>query len=295
MILAIGEILFDQFPDYKRIGGAPFNFCYHLKQFGLAVRFVSRVGRDDDGREIIAYLENHGFPTRDIQVDPHHHTGLVQVELSADGLPTFEIVPDVAYDHISYQDLTELPDPADLDIIYFGSVIQRTDRAHQALHKFISGKYPQTKVFLDINLRTGCINQQAVMSSLEMADILKLNQEELDYLKEIKGAAHDQADFVPQLMSEYAIEMVALTLGAQGSFIYTPGQCIFSPPGKIGKLADTVGAGDAYASIMALGYIRAWPPQVTVKKASDFAARICEWEGAIPDSDLPYQEFAAES
>ena len=294
MILAVGEILFDQFPNYKRIGGAPFNFCYHLMQFGLPVRFISRVGLDENGREIIEYLKKHHFPINDIQIDHHHRTGLVQVELSEGGLPTFEIVPNVAYDHISYKDLTALPHPKDLDMIYFGSVIQRTEKARQALHDFISEKYPQTRIFLDINLRHGCINNKAVMSSLEMVDILKLNQEELGYLKEVKGVAKDIPEFVPLLMSEYGIEMVALTLGAQGSIIYTPDERISSQPGTIRNLADTVGAGDAYASLMALGYIRGWPPQLTIQKATDFAARICEWEGAIPDSDALYQEFAAD-
>jgi fructokinase len=293
MILAIGEILFDQFPNYKRIGGAPFNFSYHLKQFGLPVRFISRVGMDADGREIMAFLKKRGFPTRDIQVDPRHPTGLVLVELSEGGLPAFEIVPDVAYDHISYEDVQELPGPADVDMIYFGSVVQRTDEAHRALHQFISEKYPRTKVFLDINLRAGCINRQAVMASLETADILKLNQEELDYLKEAKGIAGDTEEFVPLLMSEYGLELVALTLGAQGSVIYTPDERVSSQAGTIRNLADTVGAGDAYASVLAMGYIRNWPAQVTIRKASDFAAGICELEGAIPASLVPYQEFSA--
>ena len=293
MILAVGEILFDQFPRYRRIGGAPFNFCFHLMRFGLPVRFVSRVGDDDDGQKIVDFMEKRGFPAKDIQVDPKHRTGLVRVELSENGVPDFEIVADVAYDHISYEEVKNPPDESEVDLIYFGTVIQRTDRAHQALHEFIAGRYPRSRVFLDINLRTGCVNDKALRASLQKADILKLNGEELDYLKNLNGFKGEASGFVPRLMSEYRLEMLALTHGAEGSEIFTSKERAVSRPGEILNLADTVGAGDAYAALVALGVIRGWPLQTIVERATRFAASICEIEGAVPESSQFYPDAAA--
>ncbi|MFH1139769.1 MAG: PfkB family carbohydrate kinase [Pseudomonadota bacterium] len=294
MILTIGEILFDQFPDYRRIGGAPFNFSFHLQQFGRPVRFVSRVGRDEAGREILSFLAGRGFPVKDIQTDPARPTGLVRVTLSGDGIPSFEIVREAAYDHISYEDIVDLPRQSEVEMIYFGSVIQRTDSAYEALHRFLAGKYPRAKTFFDINLRQGCINTKAILSSLEKTDILKLNEEELGYLMDIKGAAGRPDDFVRVLMNEYDVEMVALTRGDRGSVVFTSQERLSLASGRVGVLADTVGAGDAYASITALGYIEGWPLGDMMEKASAFAARICELEGTVPDYRDFYLKAASE-
>ena len=132
MILALGEILFDIFPDYRRLGGAPFNFAFHLKQLGFPVRFVSRVGEDRNGKEIRAAVKAHGFNPADLQVDSRHATGTVAVSLNDTGVPTFDILPNVAYDHIDFTpavgSLLE-----DCALIYFGTLIQRTDRGFQIL------------------------------------------------------------------------------------------------------------------------------------------------------------------
>lgn len=292
MILVIGEILFDQFPNYKRIGGAPFNFCFHLKQLGFPVRFISRVGADEDGRELIEHLKKRDFPVDDIQVDRRLRTGLVRVELAKGGVPKFDIVQNVAYDHIDYGEIKNLPDPADVELIYIGSVVQRTGAAGRNLHEFVRSRYPAARVFFDVNLRAGCVNERAVLSSLELAHILKLNDEELEFLKEMKESRDEAFDFVQSLMDEYSLEMLALTSGSTGSELFTRDDRFVGLPVKTKKLADTVGAGDAYASMMAAGTIKGRHPKEIVQKAVYFAARICEIEGAVPDSKSFYAEIA---
>ena len=136
MVIVLGEILIDVFPDDRRIGGAPFNFAFHLKQMGVPVRFITRVGDDADGRQILARLRSAGFETADVQIDPHHPSGTVRVALDDDGVPRFTICEDVAYDHL---DLTAAPtaDRHAPRMIYFGSLVQRTDGGHRQVRGFL--------------------------------------------------------------------------------------------------------------------------------------------------------------
>ncbi|MFO7497130.1 MAG: PfkB family carbohydrate kinase [Desulfobacterales bacterium] len=122
MVLVIGEVLFDVFPQYRRIGGAPFNFAYHLHHLGLPVRFVSRIGADAPGREVLAFFESCGLDAGDLQLDPTHATGQVQVSLDNDAVPTFDIRPNMAYDHIDVDRNLEKLLAAPPRLIYFGTL-----------------------------------------------------------------------------------------------------------------------------------------------------------------------------
>ena len=126
MILSIGEILVDIFPNYERIGGAPFNFAYHMKKFGFPTRFISRIGCDETGENINRFISESGFDKKDIQLDADHPTGRVQVQLNEKGIPDFEILKDVAYDHISFDTVINNCKENPPEFVYFGSLIQRT-------------------------------------------------------------------------------------------------------------------------------------------------------------------------
>jgi fructokinase len=128
VILVIGEILFDLFPNYNRLGGAPFNFAYHLKKFGFDVRFVSKIGMDDAGKEILHKLKLARFNLDDIQIDEVHPTGSVNVQLDESGTPQFDIIPEVAYDYIEFIPEYHLNLINAAQIIYFGSLTQREVR-----------------------------------------------------------------------------------------------------------------------------------------------------------------------
>ena len=136
MIHVIGEILFDEFPNYRHLGGAPFNFAFHLIKFGETVKFISKIGDDRDGQEILDRLQDLDFPTAGIQIDPEHQTGLVRIALKDAGIPKFNIMPNVAYDHISYVDIPKPSPEEKIDLIYFGSVIQRTISGFENLHSY---------------------------------------------------------------------------------------------------------------------------------------------------------------
>ena len=284
MILVIGEILFDIFPQYERLGGAPFNFAYHMKNLGFPVRFVSRVGRDQNGAKILDRISAAGFDPADIQRDPSRPTGTVRVALDEMGVPTFHIVTDVAYDAIAYHHEHHANMLASSEMLYFGTLARRTGDGRDQIGRFLEHKPPGCIALCDINLRTGCYDAQSIQSSLKYADILKLNMQELQECLRVAGIGTDASDAVDRLMTAYNIETLALTNGDRGSELHTAKGVVRTASQPVKSMADTVGAGDAYAAMLAAGILRGCKPQQTLARATAFAADICAIEGAIPDS-----------
>ena len=245
MILAIGEILFDMFPAGRRLGGAAFNFAYHIHQLDGPLRFLSRVGDDPEGRAIERFLTAKHFPRGDLQRDAVHPTGQVRVTLDTRGSPRFEILAGAAYDFIT-------PTPAiahhvaqDCRLIYFGSLIQRSAQGARTVRAILRQRAPHVKCLFDVNLRPECYTDDIVRASLGETDLLKLSQEELDVLSAMQGLRGPTADRVAGLMARFDIEMVALTRGARGSCLFTGDARHDIQPGNDIAIKDTVGAGDA--------------------------------------------------
>ena len=293
MILVIGEILFDVFPNYRRLGGAPFNFAYHLKNFGFNVRFISRIGMDDAGKEILHKLELSRFNPDDIQVDDDHPTGSVNIQLDKSGAPQFDIISDVAYDYIDF-----IPEYHSIlintaQMVYFGTLVQRSKAGCENLQAFISRNASETLNFYDINMRPGCYNNAIIEKSLTKTDILKLNTGELGKLKQMLSLKVSNDDLVYHLMETQSISTVSLTKGEAGSELFTNQGCFNSEPAEAIKVVDSVGAGDAYAAMLAAGLLEKWRSEEILERASLFASRVCEIKGAIPDSASFYEPFKA--
>lgn len=291
MILAIGEILFDIFPRYRRIGGAPFNFAYHLKHLGMDVVFISCVGDDAAGSDVLSILEKSGFDTRFVQMDKNHETGRVIVTPDDSGGHEFEIRADAAYDHI------DLPDnPAGIagdrpvDLIYFGTLAQRTEGAFKAVQKFLENREPGTKCFYDINLRTGNYNNAIIQKSLENTNILKLNKDELAYIQDLHQRNEPDPASADWLIQNFGIDIVSLTKGAAGSDIFTANEHKHADV-PASEIADTVGAGDAYAAILAVGYLKGLPLKKILSIATAFSSKICTIKGAVPEDPAFYEPF----
>jgi len=293
VILVIGEILFDVFPNYRRLGGAPFNFAYHLKNFGIDVRFISRIGIDDAGKEILHKLELARFNLDDIQVDDDHPTGSVDVQLDKGGAPQFHIIPDVAYDYIEFIPGYHANLINEARIIYFGSLVQRSEAGYENVQAFISRNSSKILNFYDINLRPGCYNKAIIKKSLLKTDILKLNTSELGKLKQMRSLKMNNEKFVYHLMETHSIRTVSLTKGESGSELFTNRGNLSSEPAEAIKVVDSVGAGDAYAAMLVAGLLQQWRPEEILDRASLFASRICEIKGAIPDSASFYEPFKA--
>jgi fructokinase len=291
VVLVIGEILFDVFPNYRRLGGAPFNFAYHLKNFGFNVRFISKIGMDDAGKEILHRLEVAGFNLDDMQIDDVHPTGSVKVKLDKGGAPQFDIISEVAYDYIKFipEYHANLIDGS--RIIYFGSLVQRTEAGCENLQAFISHNASKKINFYDINLRPDCYNNEIIEKSLAQTDILKLNTGELEKLMQMGSLKMKNEKFVHYLMETHSIQTVSLTKGEQGSDLFTDRGSFSADSADVIKVVDSVGAGDAYAAMLAAGMLKNWSPPVILERASLFASRICEIKGAIPDSPSFYEPF----
>ncbi|MFW6011509.1 MAG: PfkB family carbohydrate kinase [Desulfosalsimonas sp.] len=291
LILAIGEILVDIFPEYRRIGGAPFNFSYHLYNFGMPVKFISRIGKDNTGAQILDFLKKNDFDPDSIQIDPKRPTGKVLVHPDSKGGHLFEIVEDVAYDHI------ELPEtPASLSkttpqMIYFGTLIQRTPKAFALVQQFLKNRSPQTRCFCDINLRPGCYSTETVQNCLYQTNILKINEEEIETVRKMHGSSLGEEKFVKWLMEKYEIELVSLTRGREGSELYDGKSRHTIGVPESGYIKDTVGAGDAYAAVLAFGYLKGWPAEKIISEAAYFAAQICTIQGAVAQDRSFYETF----
>ena len=293
MVIVVGEILFDHFPAYRRLGGAPFNFAYHLKCLKIPVRFISRIGKDREGKEILAALTKQGFNVDDIQFDNNYPTGYVTVtEYSKKG-PQFIIHPNVAYDHLALSNtlLKELSKESNL--IYFGSLVQRTAHGFNAIQRFLSSKSPGDKCLCDINLRPDCYDKSILLSALRQADILKLNENELEIIGQMIGKHMDRAELIEYLMENYELEMMSLTKGDDGSELFVAGKRYVAEIDKIDSIVDTVGAGDAYAAMVAIGYLKGWDPNRILTVATRFSRKLCTVQGAIPPLGF-YDEFRHE-
>lgn len=290
MVLVVGEVLIDCFPDYRRMGGAPFNFAYHLKRLGVPVRLITRIGDDADGRSIQRRLDQSGFALEDLQVDPHHGTGRVEVSLDDRGVATFDILTDVAYDHLR---LDHLPGGAgwkETRLIYFGSLAQRTPRVADQLASMLARRGPNTRCFCDINLRPPHDTAAVVQACLAQADILKLNDAECRQIARMTGAPAGVVDSARWLMDRYGIDLVAVTMGAEGSCIVTGQEVVEAPAPPPVRVVDTVGAGDGYGAVLALGLLRKASLETIAAAAAGFAARICTLPGAVPEDDRFYTE-----
>ena len=274
-IYIFGEVLFDHFPDGKRVlGGAPFNVAWHLQAFGLAPHFISRVGADAEGEAVLAAMRAWGMDTQAVQIDSQRPTGRVSVQI-VDNEPSYDIVPDCAYDAIEAP--AERPPAGSL--IYHGTLAIRSPISCQSLDSMIQTTTAPL-VFLDVNLRPPWWDQAGVLQRVNSADWVKLNSHELLLLA--GGSA-------PGWLTEYGLAGVIETRGAEGAQAWTSGgeHAAVRPDAAI-ELVDTVGAGDAFTAVAILGIISGWPLALTLERAQRFASLIVGRRGATVDERAFY-------
>jgi fructokinase len=279
-----GEVLFDCFPDGSQVlGGAPFNVAWHLQAFGADPLLISSVGKDSYGQEILTAMQAWGMDCRGIQTDPDHPTGMVDISFG-ETEHSFNIVDHSAYDFISSTILPPLPDKY---MIYHGSLALRHQQSRQTLdHIRLMNKSP---VFIDINLRAPWWQAKDILSLLDHATWMKLNEDELGIIIPDADSLEEQ---IEQLISRYPAGLFIITLGARGA-IATDRSGIretIQPEGAQ-EVVDTVGAGDAFSSIILLGILNEWPLPIILKRAQDFASAVTGLRGATSTDPAFYQPF----
>ncbi len=281
--LIFGEVLFDQFEDGSSVlGGAPFNVAWHLQAFGLNPLFVSRVGDDSYGRRIRDEMKKWGMTTAGLQKDSTYPTGLVSVTVKDDE-PSFDILVERAYDHIS---ANALP-PVKPSLIYHGSLAVRHPDSAAALATI--KQRLAAPIFIDVNLRPPWWELATLESLLQHASWAKLNNNEIDNLIEGNATSLEKAHV---LLQRFGLQTIILTLGAEGAIaLSSSGEQSRIEPSQMLNIVDTVGAGDAFSSVCILGYLRQWSISTILKRAQDFASAIVQIRGATIGNKNFYQPF----
>ena len=246
-ILAFGEVLWDILPTVTTLGGAVCNFAYRVNSLGDNGFIVSRLGRDELGKEAFECALSLGLDTKYLQWDDHSPTGTVQVSFDKNNDPDFVIIPNVAYDYIEMTNL--LREAArNADCLCFGTLSQRSAKSKETLKQVIELSDSSLKL-LDINLRKDCYNIDTVTYSLEKADILKLNEDELYQLAQMLNIAnHNALQLCKNIIEKWSLRYCVVTLGEKGAFALSEKSEKAYVPGFKIDLMDSVGAGDAFTA-----------------------------------------------
>jgi fructokinase len=278
-----GEVLFDCFPDGSRVlGGAPFNVAWHCQAFGLQPLLISRVGNDPLGREVRSAMLDWGMDTAGLQLDSAHATGIVDVSFN-NGEPSYNIVENSAWDFIDHQ-MTPAIDQG--SILYHGSLALRNPVAASSLAELV--QQCSSSIFIDVNLRPPWWNQSLIKNIVQHGRRIKLNVDELALLvpqeKDIEARVH-------YLLSNLAVELIVVTLGAAGAIAASHNEWCTVQPDKTSHVVDTVGAGDAFSSVLLLGLDKDWPLQQTLNRAQQFASAVVGQRGATTQDKAFYKPF----
>lgn len=280
IVAGIGELLWDILPAGKQLGGAPCNFAYHALQAGCEALVISAVGCDQEGEEILQVMDELQLNKSFIQSTPQYPTGTVSVKLDPAGVPDYTIHQNVAWDFIKWGASLELL-AQDLDAVCFGSLAQRNAVSKETIWRFLKATKPDCLRVFDINLRQSYYKREDIVYSLEMANVLKLNEDELPLLCAYFGYEGNEEHRLTQLLHDFQLKLIAFTKGEQGSLLITPGERSFCEVPET-EVADTVGAGDSFTAILLAAMLRGIPLLKAHGLATEAAAYVCTRNGATP-------------
>lgn len=280
IVVGLGETLWDVFPDGAVWGGAPGNVACHAAGLGAKSFMVSGVGCDELGDRGIAALESHGVDCRHLQRDPGHPTGTVTVSLGPAGDASYVFASDTAWDHIDWEaSLGELA--ARADAVCFGTLGQRAEESRRTIRLFLEAAERAVRVF-DVNLRQHFYSSDLIRESLALANVLKLNDDELPVVAAACGVSSDDpVAAIRQLAERHGLRLAALTRGAAGSLLVADG-VVSTRPAQARAIVDTVGAGDAFTAAVVMGLLGGRPLEAIHDHAARLAAFVCGHRGATP-------------
>lgn len=289
-VIGMGEALWDCLPEGRKLGGAPANFAYHVSQFGLNGCAISAIGDDELGEEIIEKFEavglNHILPVVE------QPTGTVKVTLDSKGVPQYDICLGVAWDNIPLTD--EMLEVArNAEAICFGSLAQRSEVSRKTIHTFLDAAPKSALRVFDINLRQSWYTAEVIAESLHRANVLKINDEELDIVATmLLGIPSTPGHLIAEdadktravcrdLIAKYNLQMIILTCGAIGSYVFTETEESYVKTPKV-QVADTVGAGDSFTASFVAQILRGKTISEAHQTAVRVSAFVCTQNGAMP-------------
>lgn len=277
--VGLGEVLFDILPTGAQLGGAPANFAYHVSQHGLRSVAVSAVGRDEWGTEAIRLLDAKGLHHVMPVVD--YPTGTVQVTLDQDGVPAYDIKQGVAWDNIPFDD--EVMEVAhNACAVCWGSLAQRSEVSRTTIHHFLDHTPEDCLKVFDINLRQNFYTKEVIVESLKRCNVLKINDEELIVIGRLFGyPGLNVEDKCKLILGKYNLDMLVLTCGVNGSYVFTPGAVFFQETPSV-QVADTVGAGDSFTGTFCACILKGKSVEEAHRLAVQVSAYVCTQAGAMP-------------
>ncbi len=281
-VVGLGEVLWDVLPDGKKLGGAPANFAYHAGQFlgSDNTIAISALGEDQLAEETIQALKEHEL--NDLLPRVPYPTGTVQVTLAEGGIPTYDIRENVAWDNIPFDDdVQEIA--RNCRAVCFGSLAQRNIVSRTTIQKFLDATPDDCLKIFDINLRQQFYTKEIIQESIRRCNILKINDEELVLIGRMFGyPGLDIENKCWLILGKYNLDMLVLTCGTNGSYVFTPGHVSFQETPKV-KVADTVGAGDSFTGSFVGSILNGKSVPEAHRTAVQVSAYVCTQNGAMPN------------
>jgi fructokinase len=280
-VVGLGEVLWDHLPERICLGGAPANFAYITTLMGDQGIVASRVGEDSPGLEALRRMEELGLNIDHVQTDRQRSTGSVRVELDGGGLARFEIAHPVAWDFLEWTpDWQHLAQEA--DAVCFGSLAQRSKESRATVRHFLNATSPSTVKVFDVNLRQSYYSQEVLAESMRLADIVKLNDEELPKIMSLNKAPHkDDLSSARWLVRNYDLKLVCVTRGKRGSMLVRGMDSSLHPGFRV-RVADTVGSGDAFTAGLVHEYLHGASLDLMNEVANLVGAWVASEVGAMP-------------
>jgi fructokinase len=281
LMVGLGELLWDLLPSGKVLGGAPANFVYMSALLGDKGVVASRVGIDNLGHETCQVMQKLGLNIEYLQHDEHHETGTAGIAFDQEGQPEFKINTPAAWDFFewtpAWQKLAEVT-----DVVCFGSLAQRSPVSASTIERFLNHMPDTALCICDANLRQPHFNSETLQRSFQHADIVKVNSAELEQiavLLKMDGGAEDQ--LAQKLLERFGLKLVCVTRGGQGSLIVSSDRVIVNNGFSV-KVADPIGAGDAFTACLAHYYVRGADLDEIGERANRFGAWVASQIGATP-------------
>ena len=278
-VVGLGEALWDVLPEGKKLGGAPANFAFHAGQFGLNPIAVSALGEDKLADETVQQLEEKGLQYCMPRVP--YPTGTVQVKLDDEGIPTYDIKENVAWDNIPLTDEVKAI-AENTKAVCWGSLAQRNVVSRETIYKFLDATPADCMKIFDINLRQDFYTKDVICESMKRCNVLKINDEELVLIGRMFGyPGLDIENKCWLILGKYDLDMLVLTCGVNGSYVFTPGEMSFQPTPKV-EVADTVGAGDSFTGTFCASILAGMTVAEAHERAVRVSAYVCTQNGAMP-------------
>lgn len=281
-IVGIGELLWDMLPEGPQLGGAPANYTVMAGRLGNHATILSRIGSDELGARALHTLKQFPVDLCGLQMDQQQPTGRVTVEFQA-GQPNYVIHQPAAWDFFALTD-SWLDEVAQADAICFGSLAQRSEQSRQTVHALVRAARPACKRIFDVNLRAPFYSAEIVRESLQLATVFKMNDAEVPLVLQLLGlpptsSLRQGAETVLRHFS--GLELVAITRGGEGSLLVSRSDWN-EHPGVPVKVADTVGAGDAFTAAMTAYLLRGASLAMLNEAGNHWGSYIASQPGAMP-------------